>query len=351
MGCVTPLGHDPESFWTRLLAGESAVGPVTRYDASTFATNFAAEVKGFDLASVMGDDAAAHEGAGVGTQFALAAATDGVEAGGLDRGPDRPRPRRGLHGLGRGRARLRQLLRDQPRAWKGDARAVDTAEWAAQAPGAPHRRARDRAGAAPVDLPPRPRVRVPGPRVQLHDRLRREHPGRGRGLRDHQAGRRRHHARGRRALHDPHPGDDRVHPPHRDEHPERRDGHRQPPVRPHPRRLRHGRGRGRRRPREPRPRARAGRDPARRGRGYGSTADAYRITDIQPEGRAPRRRWPPPSARPASTRPARRPGARPVQYVSAHGTGTPENDGIETKAVKGVFEGQAPASASAASRA
>jgi 3-oxoacyl-[acyl-carrier-protein] synthase II len=30
-----------------------------------------------------------------------------------------------------------------------------------------------------------------------------------------------------------------------------------------------------------------------------------------------------------------------VQYVSAHGTGTPENDGIETTAVKGVFGEQA----------
>ena len=34
-------------------------------------------------------------------------------------------------------------------------------------------------------------------------------------------------------------------------------------------------------------------------------------------------------------------GRAPVQYVSAHGTGTPENDGIETKAVKGVFGDQA----------
>ena len=92
MGCVTPLGHDPESLWRRLLAGESAVGPVTRYDASTFPTNFAAEVRDFDLAEHMGARAAEHAGAGLGTRFALAAASDAWEQAGLasrDLDPDR----------------------------------------------------------------------------------------------------------------------------------------------------------------------------------------------------------------------------------------------------------------------
>ena len=43
VGAVTPLGTDLEGAWSRILAGDSAVGPVTRFDASTFATNFAAE--------------------------------------------------------------------------------------------------------------------------------------------------------------------------------------------------------------------------------------------------------------------------------------------------------------------
>ena len=49
-GWVTPLGHDIDTVWERLLRGESAVAPITHFDASTFATNFAAEVKDFNLA-------------------------------------------------------------------------------------------------------------------------------------------------------------------------------------------------------------------------------------------------------------------------------------------------------------
>jgi 3-oxoacyl-[acyl-carrier-protein] synthase II len=72
--------------------------------------------------------------------------------------------------------------------------------------------------------------------------------------------------------------------------------------------------------------------------GYGSSCDAYRITDIQPEGRgaavameaALRQAGIDPSSRGADGRP-------PVHYISAHGTGTKENDSIETKAVKRVF--------------
>lgn len=41
MGWVTPLGSDVESVWTKLLAGASGIGPVTKFDANTFATNFA----------------------------------------------------------------------------------------------------------------------------------------------------------------------------------------------------------------------------------------------------------------------------------------------------------------------
>jgi len=44
IGCVTPLGLDVASTWAALLAGRSAVGPITRFDASGYPTRFAAEV-------------------------------------------------------------------------------------------------------------------------------------------------------------------------------------------------------------------------------------------------------------------------------------------------------------------
>ncbi len=54
LGAVTPLGNTTQEFWRRLVAGESGVGPITAFDASDFATRFAAEVKDFDADSLIG---------------------------------------------------------------------------------------------------------------------------------------------------------------------------------------------------------------------------------------------------------------------------------------------------------
>jgi 3-oxoacyl-[acyl-carrier-protein] synthase II len=64
--------------------------------------------------------------------------------------------------------------------------------------------------------------------------------------------------------------------------------------------------------------------------GYGSTADAYRITDQHPDGIgavvAMREALQDAHLTPAD-----------VNYINAHGTGTKENDGNETGAIKKVF--------------
>ncbi len=52
IGLVTPLGHEVETVWKKLLAGESGVGPITLFDASNFPTKIAAEVKDFDMALI-----------------------------------------------------------------------------------------------------------------------------------------------------------------------------------------------------------------------------------------------------------------------------------------------------------
>jgi len=64
--------------------------------------------------------------------------------------------------------------------------------------------------------------------------------------------------------------------------------------------------------------------------GYGSSADAYRMTDIHPEGRGPAASMQVALAK-ADVRP------EDIDYISAHGTGTTENDKVETLAVKLVF--------------
>jgi 3-oxoacyl-[acyl-carrier-protein] synthase II len=64
--------------------------------------------------------------------------------------------------------------------------------------------------------------------------------------------------------------------------------------------------------------------------GYGSTADAFRITDQHPDGSgaviAMREALADANLKPTD-----------VHYINAHGTGTRENDGNETGAIKQVF--------------
>jgi len=52
IGWVTPLGHDIESVWQRLIAADSGVALTTLFDARTFPTTFAAEVKNWDISDI-----------------------------------------------------------------------------------------------------------------------------------------------------------------------------------------------------------------------------------------------------------------------------------------------------------
>ncbi|UKN01366.1 beta-ketoacyl-ACP synthase II [Paracrocinitomix mangrovi] len=48
MGALTPIGNNLNDYWNALINGESGAGPITKFDASNFKTQFACEVKGFD---------------------------------------------------------------------------------------------------------------------------------------------------------------------------------------------------------------------------------------------------------------------------------------------------------------
>ena len=72
IGWVTPMGHAIEPVWKRLLAGESGIERTTIFDAKTFPTRISAEVKGFKL-DEQGGDFSKHATAGRSTGFALAA--------------------------------------------------------------------------------------------------------------------------------------------------------------------------------------------------------------------------------------------------------------------------------------
>ena len=49
LGAVCPIGNDVQTIWENALKGTSGVGPVTRFDASQFGCQIAAEVKDFDV--------------------------------------------------------------------------------------------------------------------------------------------------------------------------------------------------------------------------------------------------------------------------------------------------------------
>ncbi|QOV88903.1 beta-ketoacyl-[acyl-carrier-protein] synthase family protein [Humisphaera borealis] len=82
IGWITPMGHDIEAVWQRLLRGESGIDRTTLFDAETFPTRISAEVKNFKLSDHL-SDLSGHESAGRNTQFALAAVAKAWKSAGL----------------------------------------------------------------------------------------------------------------------------------------------------------------------------------------------------------------------------------------------------------------------------
>lgn len=78
MGVITPLGQSVAELFAAQVEGRTAVGPITRFDARTFPTTFASEVKGFDLGRFLRDPQR-YRNCGLNTQFALAAARQALE--------------------------------------------------------------------------------------------------------------------------------------------------------------------------------------------------------------------------------------------------------------------------------
>ena len=49
LGCISPVGNSVDNAWSALTAGTSGIATITRFDASSFSTRFAGEVKGFQV--------------------------------------------------------------------------------------------------------------------------------------------------------------------------------------------------------------------------------------------------------------------------------------------------------------
>ena len=49
LGCVSPVGNTVADAWNTILAGQSGIATITKFDATPFSTHFAGEVKNFNI--------------------------------------------------------------------------------------------------------------------------------------------------------------------------------------------------------------------------------------------------------------------------------------------------------------
>ncbi|MBS1747318.1 MAG: beta-ketoacyl-ACP synthase II [Bacteroidetes bacterium] len=82
IGAVTPLGNSVKEFWENILAGKSGAGPITKFDASNFKTQFACEVKNFNPEKYFNKkDVRKYDPF---SQYAIAATEEAVASGNID---------------------------------------------------------------------------------------------------------------------------------------------------------------------------------------------------------------------------------------------------------------------------
>lgn len=330
MGWITPLGHDLETVWAALLASSSGVDQTTRFDASTFPTTFSAQVKDYDHNDYVSKKEL-HEGVGLNTSFALGAAAQAWKMAGLDNFDKLDSSRLGIYlGSGEGSLDFENYVAANLAGWDADKREIDGKAWATKA---------HQCLEALVEIEQEPNMplthlalefNAEGPSYNCLTACAASTQAIGEASEILRCGDADVMITG--GAHT------MIHPlgvtgfnrltalSNRNDTP-------QTASRPFSldregfvmgegagililETLEHAQARGA--------------TPLAEIAGYGSTADAYRITDIHPEGRggAQAMRQALAMADVATTD---------IDYISAHGTGTKENDSIETKAIKAVF--------------
>lgn len=82
LGAVSPVGNTVEETWSNIVAGRSGIAPITKFDASTFPTRIAGEVKNFDIATFLPAKDARRMDAFI--HFGMAAGIQAVRDAGLE---------------------------------------------------------------------------------------------------------------------------------------------------------------------------------------------------------------------------------------------------------------------------
>jgi 3-oxoacyl-[acyl-carrier-protein] synthase II len=133
MGAITPLGHSVDSLFQAQLEGKSGVAPIELFNARRFPTKFAAQVKDFDLGRYLSRPELWAD-SGPNGRFAAAAAKQALDDSGLLDNPKVDRNRCGVYlGAGEGTQDFHNLISLVARYYNPGRRAVETAGFARDA--------------------------------------------------------------------------------------------------------------------------------------------------------------------------------------------------------------------------
>jgi len=130
MGAITPLGHSVEELFRSQIEGQSGVSPIELFNARQFPTRFAAQVKNFDLGRHV-KDAERFVDSGANCRFAVAATQQALADADLLDNHKVDRTRCGVYlGCGEGIQDFHNLIRLVAQSYRPEQRSVDTALFA-----------------------------------------------------------------------------------------------------------------------------------------------------------------------------------------------------------------------------
>ena len=82
LGIVSPVGNSIEEAWQNIVAGRSGIGPVTRFDVSSFPVRIAGEVRGFEIGQYLSPKEARRMDVFI--HYGMAAGLQAIRDAGLD---------------------------------------------------------------------------------------------------------------------------------------------------------------------------------------------------------------------------------------------------------------------------
>ena len=135
MGIVCPLGHDVETLWQALLTGQSGIAKTTIFDASTFPTTFDAEVKNYDLSNYT-KHPQLHKDSNRGSSFVIGATVQACRQAGIEVETTEPadgidRRRLGIYlGAGEGSIDNDVFFDAIAKSWNAETNEMDWHRWA-----------------------------------------------------------------------------------------------------------------------------------------------------------------------------------------------------------------------------